>query len=72
MKIVRQSNSMYKEFSEINIGEVFDYCGEIYMCIDEIMDSTYNAINLKTAKFKYFSYDDEVLHYPQAKIVLTD
>lgn len=70
MKITKQSNSKYKNFDEINKGEVFEYCGEIYMAIDEIMDSAYNAINLKTAEFRYFSYDEKILYLPQAELKL--
>lgn len=74
MKIDRQTNTKYKNFGDINEGEVFDYCGETYMKINEILtfgDDTLNAINLKTNEIRYFSYDEEVMHYLQAKLVLT-
>ncbi len=73
MKIVRQTNIIYKEFGDINEGEVFEYYGEIYMKINEIASSEYdfvNAINLKTTEIKYFSYNEEVTHYLQAKLDL--
>lgn len=73
MKIVRQTNTVYKEFGDINEGEVFDYCGETYMKISEIMSfggDTLNAINLKTTEIRYFSYDEKVLHLPQAELKL--
>ena len=73
MKIVRQTNIMYKEFGDINEGEVFEYYGEIYMKIDEIAsdgDDTLNAINLKTTEVRYFSYNEEVTLCLQAKLDL--
>jgi len=73
MKIVRQTNIKYKEFGDINEGEVFECYGEIYMKINEIAsddDDTLNAINLKTTEIRYFSYGEEVTLCLQAKLDL--
>lgn len=70
MKIVKQIDTMNKEFGEIEVGEIFEYCGQVYMKINEIVgEDDCNAINLKNAYLKYFPFDEEILHLSEAKLV---
>lgn len=72
MKISREGNAKGKLFRDIEQGEVFEYCGEVYLATDELMsgcDITYNAIKLETADHEYIRYDEEVIPLPEAKLV---
>lgn len=73
MKTVKQNNITFKTLDKIEIGEVFEYDGEIFMAIDDTKllydEESVNVINLVTAELKYLPYDVQVIPLTDAKLV---
>lgn len=73
MKTVKQNNITFKTLDKIEIGEVFEYEGEIFMAIDDTRllydEESVNVINLVTAELKYLPYDVQVIPLADAKLV---
>lgn len=59
MRIVRQDNKS-EHFSDIKVGEVFEYDNSIYIRMEEIVGNKANAVNLATGIWATFFDDDDV------------
>lgn len=73
MKTVKQNNIVYKPLDTLEVGEVFEYEGEIFMAMDDTRllydEENIDAINLETAELRYIPYDAQVIPLPEAKLV---
>mgnify|MGYP004511359985 CR=1 FL=1 len=72
-----ETNRKAIPFVSIPEKEIFTHNGRCYMrladfYLEEIDKGAilYNAVNLETGEFAFFSSDDAVVFYPKAKLIL--
>lgn len=56
-----------RNFEDIEVGDCFEYDGEIFMAVEELPNV--NAFNLTKKKNEYFSYDAQVIPVDVSVIV---
>lgn len=74
MKIEFDNRVIETAFGRIMIGDVFTYCGEVHMRIEDTCASGewYNTVNLMTGTLDFFGSDKIICLDTAAKIVLSD
>ena len=60
-------------FSEVNIGKAFQFCNNIYIKVERVIEvdkSVINAINLLDGTAHFFLPDSDVTLLPNSKVVI--
>jgi hypothetical protein len=69
MKVKKRSNGT---FEEVEIGGVFVSNGLIFMRLSSITGSEYeyNSVNLENGTLEFFNYNESVMIYPEAELII--
>lgn len=77
--IIEKNNSLFSYFNKVTVGTVFSTCcngaslNDIHMKIEAVITNSgiiCNEVNLETGEWGFFSEDEPVVSFINAKVVL--